>query len=139
MSSNISEQLDELSCDLMGAALDALADGMDISVLLSYENENGERLTETFNDDSMIACLDAAHDYLKNSKSKKDKPVRYAICYLGSIAEVEDEYEPALITEFGEKGAQCAYSAYSYVQGIGEGEAFMWSEPAAAGELELLI
>lgn len=139
MSDNISQQLDELSCDLMGVSLDALADGMDISVLLSYEDEEGNRQTQTFNDDSLIACLDAAHDYLVDSKNLPSRPIRYALTYVGSIAEVEDEYHDALIMEFGEKGAKCAYSAYSYIEGIGQGEAFMWSEPSAAGQLELLI
>ena len=137
----ISEELDGMSCDLIETALDALACGMDISVLVSLENQEGQRLTQVFNDDSIVACLDGAKEYIASDQALVEglSVVRYALTYLGSV-EVEPElFEDALILEYGEKGAEAAYSAYSLVSGIGEGENFLWTDPAPAGLCQLLV
>ncbi len=138
----ISEELDILSCDLMGDAFDALADGMDFSVLVSYEDQNNNRELKAFSDDGFLACLEGARDYIKSlAKDAKElqKPIRYAIVYPASVANEEGIYEDAVILEYGEKGQTTGFSAYSLIDNIGEGERFMWSEPAAAGETELLV
>ncbi len=138
----ISEELDMLSCDLMGDAFDALADGMEFSVLVSYEDQNNSRELKAFSDDGFLACLEGARDYIKSLANLKDdslKPVRYALVYLASVANEEGSYEDAVILEYGEKGQTTGFSAYSLIDNIGEGESFMWSEPAAAGETELLV
>ena len=58
--------------------------------------------------------------------------------YEGAIADAEGTYQDALILEFGEKNYR-SFSAYSLVDGKGEGEGFTWTEPAPAGELEPLL
>ena len=68
--------------------------------------------------------------------------MRYAIAYDGAI-EIPDSdvdgYEPALIVEYGEHGMTRAYSAYMLYQNPGKPQDFMWTDPAAAGEGELLV
>ncbi len=138
----ISEELDVLSCDLMGDAFDALADGMDFSVLVSYEDQNSNRELKSFSDDGFLACLEGARDYIKSLSECKDdtkRPIRYALVYPASVANEDGIYEDAVILEYGEKGQTTGFSAYSLIDNIGEGERFMWSEPAAAGETELLV
>ncbi len=138
----ISEELDILSCDLMGDAFDALADGMDFSVLVGYEDENNNRELKAFSDDGFLACLEGARDYIKSLSSQNNgpiKPVRYALVYPASVANDEGVYEDAVILEYGEKGQITGFSAYSLIDNIGEGERFMWSEPEAAGETDLLV
>ncbi len=138
----ISEELDVLSCDLMGDAFDALADGMEFSVLIGYEDRNNNRELKAFSDDGFLACLEGARDYIKalaKDAAEDKKPIRYALVYPASVANEEGVYEDAVILEYGEKGQITGFSAYSLIDNIGEGERFMWSEPAAAGETELLV
>ncbi len=138
----ISDELDMLSCDLMGDAFDALADGMDLPVLISYEDSSGNREIKVFSDDGFLACLEGAREYIKtlsDSTDKDKRPIRYALVYPASVANEEGIYEDAVILEYGEKGQKTGFSAYSLIDNIGEGESFMWSEPAAAGETDLLV
>ena len=140
---NISQELDILSCDLLESALDALAEGMEFSVLISMEDEAGEKEIRCIDDDTLIACLDEAHDYITSLANTSDKDVlslvRYAICYPGTVETEENPIADALILEFGEKGMDVAYSAYSLVAGVGQGELFSWTDPLPAGEVELLV
>ena len=106
----ISPELDELSSELMGDAFDILADGGELNVRLVVEDA-GQGL---------------------------GNPLRYALVYEGAIADAEGAYQDALILEFGEKNYR-SFSAYSLVDGKGEGEGFTWTEPAPAGELEPLL
>ena len=115
----VSPELDRMSCDMMGEFLDALA---------------GDE-----------ACLNAADDFVV-SAGRNGSPedgvgpaVRYAILYLGCIQEMDGAYNDAMITVFGEKGSASAYSAFTLVKGMGQGENFMWSDPEPAGEEQLLL
>ena len=70
---------------------------------------------------------------------KRQEPVRYALVYEGAIQLLkEGGYEDAVLLEFGEKGYK-SFSAYSLVHGKGQGDQFVWSDPAPAGELEPLL
>lgn len=141
----ISQELDELSCALMGEALDRLAEGTDVHVLLVVGDAEGNACSFEFSDDGEEACLEGAREKvceLVRTKGDADLGVaapRYAaLCYEGAVADDEGDYVDALIMEFGEKGAP-SFSAYTLVEGKGAGEGFSWSDPAPAGEVEKLL
>lgn len=181
----ISEELDELSCELMGEALDKLAAGEMLVAVAAAMDEQGIRTTCAFEDDSPEQCLLAAREWVadgakgnaaarggkaagggKSSRGAKDdagaegsggvgvsgrrgsssaadasmgKPSYYAIAYAGAIADEEGGFVDALILEFGEKGSDVAYSAYSLVEGVGAGDDFRYTDPAPAGEMPCLL
>ncbi len=141
----VSPQLDELSCDLMGEALDRLAEGDDVNVLLAVADAAGNVVNFEFSDDGEEACLAGARDKVRALKRSRGEeslelgaPTMYAICYEGAVADKDGQYDDALIMEFGEKGQQ-AYSAFSFFEGRGAGEDFGWTDPAPAGEVESLL
>lgn len=141
----ISPQLDDLSCDLMGEALDRLAEGHAVNVLLALGDAKGNVGSYEFSDDGEEACLVGAREKVKAVKRSGGDdsfglatPCMYAICYEGAVADDADDYADALIMEFGEKGRP-AYSAFSYFAGRGSGDDFAWSDPAPAGEVENLL
>lgn len=141
----ISPQLDELSCDLMGEALNRLAEGHAVNVLLAIADAKGSVGTYEFSDDGEEACLLGARERVRAIKRSGGDgsfdlaaPCMYAICYEGAVADGTDDYGDAIIMEFGEKGSP-AYSAYSYFDGRGSGDDFVWSDPAPAGEVENLL
>lgn len=141
----ISPALDELSCSLMGEALDRLAEGVDVNVLLAVGDAQDCCADFEFADDGEEACLAGARDKVRALKRTKGDasidlgaPRYYAICYEGAIADDGGSFLDALIMEFGEKGTQ-AYSAYSLFTGRGTGDAFQWTDPAPAGEVENLL
>lgn len=140
----ISPELDELSCDLIGEALDVLADSADLGVVATVLDDRSMRLTCSFDDDGIEACLMGARDWVRGlaSGAVKDagitKPVCYAIAYLGAV-DMGDGFADALVTEFGDKGNDVDYSAYTLLEGVGEGDGLRWGDPAPAGELEPLL
>ena len=144
-SARISPQLDELSCDLMGEALDRLAEGADMGVLLVIADAGENALTFEFSDDGEEACLLGAQEKVRalrrahgDASQGLGAPQYYALCYEGAVADEDGNYLDALIMEFGERGRQ-AYSAYSVFEGRGAGEGFAWSDPAPAGEVDSLL
>lgn len=141
----VSSELDELSSTLMGDALDLLAEGEEVDVLLVVEDVHGSVASYAFSEDGPQACLDAARDrvrHLKRYRGDQDvrlaEPVRYALAYEGAIADETGAYRDALLLEFGECGYK-SYSAYALFKGKGQGDGFVWSDPAPAGELECLL
>ena len=141
----ISPELDELSSELMGDAFDILADGGELNVRVVVEDEARNVASYEFADDGPEALLDGAHRRIValvkqagDAEQGLGNPLRYALVYEGAIADVEGAYQDALILEFGEKNYR-SFSAYSLVDGRGEGEGFRWTEPAPAGELEPLL
>ncbi len=141
----ISAETDRLSSELFGDALDLLATGTQMGVLLVIEDDQGNTASFELSDDGSEALINEAYTRIKEiNHHKGDKeaglgmPVRYAIAYEGAIAAADDSYQDALLLEFGEKGYK-SYSAYSYVKGRGKGKKFQWTEPAAAGEVEPLL
>lgn len=141
----VSVQTDELGSTLMGEALDRLAAGEDFSVVATATDSQGQRMTCEFDDDSAEQCLEAARTWVRNGARGEDnarvigKPACYAIAYLGAVADEDDVFRDALILEFGERGAECGYSAYSLIDGIGSGKRFHYTDPAPAGELSCLL
>ena len=141
----ISPQLDELSCELMGQALDRLAEGTDVNVLLVVGDSAGNAASFEFANDGVEVCLLGARDKVRalkrahgDAKEKLGDPCYYALCYEGAVALHGGEYSDALIMEFGEKGRP-AFSAYSLFDGRGLGDEFGWTDPAPAGEVEPLL
>ena len=141
----ISPELDELSSELMGDAFDILADGGELNVRVVVEDEARNVASYEFADDGPEALLDGAHRRIValvkqagDAEQGLGNPLRYALVYEGAIADAEGAYQDALILEFGEKGYK-SFSAYSLVHGKGQGDPFVWSDPAPAGELEPLL
>lgn len=141
----VSEELDALSCDLLGSALDALAAGSDVLAVVALEDAHNTRISRSFIDDAPEACIEAARTYVKSliaSSGDKScefgKPVRYALVYEGAVQNDEGAFDDALILEFAEQGTQ-AYSAYVLWDGFGAGENLAWTDPAPAGEVESLF
>ncbi|MDO4595831.1 MAG: hypothetical protein Q4B30_02520 [Coriobacteriaceae bacterium] len=141
----VSSELDGMSCDMMDEFLAALAEGDDPGVVACVEDSDGRRMALAFSDDGDEACMDAAEAWIERLGREGDaaegigKAVRYAILYLGCIQEDDGSYEDAMITIFGESVSEVAYSAYTLVRGIGQGEGFMWSDPEPAGEEPMLL
>lgn len=141
----VTPELDELSSTLMGDALDMLADGQDINVLLVVEDAQRAVASFEFADDEPDALLEGAYAKVKAlARSKGDKalglgvPQRYALVYEAAVQTDDGSFADAVLLEFGERGWQ-AYSAYSLYAGKGEGDAFRWTDPAPAGEVECLL
>lgn len=130
----VSPELDELSSSLMGAALDMLAEGRGMGVLLAIQESGGEISSFEFTDDGPEALLEGARSRVRRSK----QAARYALTYEGAVETGDGVFEEALILEFGEKGHP-SYSAYSLFEGRGEGDGFRWTDPAPAGEEEPLL
>ena len=141
----VSPELDELSSALLGTALDLVADGADVHVLLAVGDNSGNVASYEFSDDGPQECLDGARSRVRELDAAKGdpeaalaNPVRYAICYDGAVMDDDGTSHDALLLEFGERG-WCSYSAYTLYKGKGMGEEFEWSDPAPAGELEPLL
>lgn len=135
--SSISPVLDNLTCELIGMCLDALAAGEEVYPVLSYCTASEESFCFTFSDEDPEACLDAARAQVRELPVEV---VAYAIAYTGFV-QLDDSGATvdALLVEFGERGSACAYSAYiPYHIGKTEDE-FESGEPLAAGEEPLLF
>lgn len=142
---DISPELDDLSSTLMGDALDLLAEGRDINVLLVVEDAHGRDLSFEFSDDGSEALLEGArkrvHDLARAHGDRGagfSDPVRYALVYEGAVEDERGVFRDAVLLEFGERG-RASYSAYSFYSGKGTGQRFRWSEPAPAGEVAPLL
>ena len=131
---HVSPELDELSSTLMGAALDLLAEGEDLGVLLALQSEDGSITSLAFSDDGPEALLDGARNRVRHARST----LRYAIAYEGAIELDDGQFADAVLLEFGERGTP-SFSAYSLYEGRGAGDAFRWTDPAPAGEEEPLL
>ena len=142
----ISPELDALSSELLGEAFDVLTDGRSLNVVLVVEDQAGHIASYEFSDDGPEELLQGAHKRVQSLVKRKgdedeglQDPVRYALVYEGAIALTNnDGYKDAVFLEFGEKGYK-SFSAYSLIHGKGQGDQFVWSDPAPAGELEPLL
>lgn len=131
---SITPALDELSSTLMGNALDRLAEGEPMGVLVVTQDRRGETSSLEFLDDDAASLLEAARMHVRRARQAQ----RYAIAYVGAVETDDGTYADALLLEFGER-ARASFSAYSLFEGRGTGEDFAWTEPAAAGEEEPLL
>ncbi len=131
----VSPQTDELASELLGKALDVLAVGEELHVLLALGSKNGEVASYEFAEDGPEECLEAAR---KKAATADADVVRCALAYRGAVADEEGAFQDAVILEFGEKGYR-SYSAFSLVDVTGDEDTFGWTEPAPAGEVDALL
>lgn len=141
----VSPELDALAADLLGDALDLVAEGSVVGVLLVIEDDQGGVASYEFSDDGPEQCLDAARERVRKvARAHGDAevgisdPQRYAICYEGAVEDELGAYQDALILEFGERGWR-SYSGFSFFEGRGTGDGLAWTDPAPAGELDSLL
>ena len=130
----ISKELDQLTCDLLGQALDALASGEEVPVLVACDAGDGPEVV-AFEDDGEEECLEAARDYVRALEGA----LRYVVLYDGAVEEGEQGYHRALLIEFAEAGSACAWSGYVLYEGFGARDAFSWADPQPAGECPSLL
>lgn len=144
----ISEELERLADDMVSLGLESLGETGKLIVTLAVEDEAGARVMLRFEDDADVSdCVREARDVVLGAQRKNGaieglggRPVRYAIGYDGAVREREGgPYENALLVEYGEQGLSSAYSAYLLYKKAGHPKDFVWTEPAAAGETELLV
>ncbi len=133
MAQNISDELDQLSCELIADALDILAEGRDVNVMVVTQDSGNKADARTFSDDGPEECLNAARAHVSSSGAQ-----RYAIAYDGAVADEEGSFHDALLVEFGERGNE-AFSAFVAYEGRGAGDDFAWADPAPAGQTENLL
>ena len=141
----VSPQTDELASTLLGRALDCLAVGEPLEVLLAVQDAAGTIAPYEFGGDGPEECLAAARRRVGELARQSGDPaaglaapVRYAIAYEGAVADDDGTYLDAVLLEFGERGYE-AFSAYSLVDGKGDEDAFRWTDPAPAGQMEPLL
>lgn len=130
----VSPELDELSVEVLSSALDLLAEGNEVGVILGIGHRNGDVEALRFTDDGPDALLEGARNQVRHARGAE----RYAIAYEGAIELEDGSYADAVLLEFGEKGHR-SFSAYSLFEGRGEGDDFRFTDPAPAGEEEALL
>lgn len=137
----ISGLLDAVACEAIGATLDLLAEGAEVHPTAFFAVRDGNDADPhieqaEFSDDTPDLCLEAARNHVRGLGAKADV---YAIAYDGFVQESEDEpAQDAVIVEFGERGAESAYSALVLYRFEKDGS-LMYSEPQPAGEEQLLL
>lgn len=141
----VSAKTDELASQLLGKALDVLAVGEELDVLLAVQDEAGTVASYEFADDGPEECLEGAHRRVGelardhgDHRAHLGEPLRYALAYRGAIADEKGAYQDAVLLEFGERGWR-SYSAFSLVEVTGDEDTFGWTEPQPAGELDPLL
>ncbi len=140
----VSPELDEMTCDVIGLFLDALAEGDDPGVVLCVEDAQGARYQAAFTDDGEEACLAAAEEFIGKHAADgvPEEGVgrfeRYAIACTGCV-NLDDGYRNAVLVSFCERSLPCGYSAYVLYDGAGKRDDFMWSDPEPAGEEPILF
>lgn len=145
----ISPEMDALACALIDYSLDLLGETGELTPTLAVEDASGNRSLLSFDDEDFEECLEEVRNRLvaaargeRTIDGLEGRPVRYAVAYDGAVdvpdSDVEG-FEPALIVEYGEHGMSSAYSAYLLYENAGDPQEFAWTEPAAAGEGDLLV
>lgn len=140
---SVSPELDAMVCDVIGAFLDALAEGADPGVVVCLEDAAAHRYEAAFGEDGEEACLEGAISFVSGHAAGLPEEglgavERYAIAYAGCV-ELASGAQDALIVSFYERGEACGYSAFVAFSGFGTGDGFMWSDPEPAGEEPPLI
>ena len=141
----VSARLDALAAELLADGLDRVAEGVAVNVLLAVEDASGAVASYEFADDGPEQCLEAGRACVSrlareggDADAGIERPVRYAICSEGAVADEWGVFQDALILEFGEQGYR-SYSGYSLFEGRGMGDGLAWTDPAPAGELDPLL
>lgn len=103
----ISAELDAMTCDLIGEAIDTLEASDKLPVLLMTDACDD---LFAFEDDDPDGCYRAACQQVQDFGSQCNK---YAIAYEGVVQEDESASgDPAIIFEFAERQAQEAWSGF---------------------------
>lgn len=132
----ISPELEQLTDDMIELGLSALGQNGELMPVLSLEDSAGKRETLVFENDGLEECLTEARATVRRRAGTR----RYTLAYDGAIREDgASHYESALILEYGEQGMGSGYSAYLLYRGAGQPTEFVWTDPQAAGETELLL
>lgn len=141
----MSPQLDALTTALLGGALDRLATGEDLNVILVVEDASGNDASYEFSDDGPEELLLGARETVGRLAREGGDPAsglgvprRYAMAYEAAVGTEDGSFHDAVLLEFGERGYR-SFSAYSLVEGKGAGDGLSWTEPLPAGELEPLL
>ena len=133
----ISEELDALTCDAIGDALDRLAEGEGIWPTLVLLSHHGESESFTFEDDGLDVCLVQARAAVREFGDEHTQC--YALYYDGFFQEGDQLANNAVVVEFGERGSSTAYSAIVPYGNAGSPDDFWYDEPFAGGEEENLL
>ena len=129
----ISQELDELSCNLIGMAIDILEAKGEVPLLLAVD---GDDEAYAFDDDTPDGCYRAACEQIAELGPACN---RYAMAYEGVVQEDElDSGEPAILFEFAERDAGPAWSGYMLYRRRDDGLLEV-TEPLPAGEEEPLF
>ena len=132
----VSELLDMVACEAIGASLDALAEGRELNPTAYYAGADVQVEQLEFSDDGPDVCLEEARKHIGGLG--KDVTA-YAIAYDGFVQETADTPSvDAVIVEFGERGARSAYSASVAYEFDADGN-LLYGEPVPAGEEPLLL
>ncbi|MGN0035222.1 MAG: hypothetical protein ACI364_05800 [Coriobacteriales bacterium] len=128
----ISPELDNLTCELIGVCLDALAEDGQTPPTIACLSTEGEASWRTFSEDGPDAALAAARRTIRRERSD----IRaYAVAYDGFIRQdARSQPVDALLVEFAERGMPTAYSAYVAYRKGDTPDQFTVSDPLAAGE-----
>ena len=131
--SQVSAELDALTCDLIGEAVSTLEAEGKLPVLLMSDAEQ-EFLA--FEDDDADGCYRAACQQVQDYKASCNM---YAIAYEGIIQESEEDAGmPAIIFEFAQRGESTAWSGYVLYRRNKNGEVEV-SDPFPGGEEQILF
>ena len=129
----ISEELDRLSCELIGEAIARLESKAGLPVLLACDAETD---LFAFEDDTPDGCYRAACQKVAELGAAC---TRYAIAFDGTIQEAEDEPAmPAIIIEFAERDGGPAWSGYLLYRRAKDGSIEV-TDPQPAGAEEPLF
>ena len=132
----ISPELDELTCNAIGYALDKLAMGEGIWPTLFLQDKHGHGEYFVFEDDGLDVCLIQARESVKQLGKSA---VRYALYYDGFFKNDADLATNALVVEFAERDMPTAYSAIVAYGNPGDEATFWYDEPVAGGEEDNLF
>lgn len=129
----ISAELDQLACELIGAGIEMLEAGEPVEALVATDAEPD---AASFEGDTPDGCYRAACDHVR---SLGRACTRYALLYAGVVQEDEaDPGQDALFVEFGERGMECAWSGYLLYRRTRRGRIEV-TDPLPAGEEALLF
>ena len=133
----ISPELDQLTCDAIGMALDKLAEGEGIWPTVVLLDEDGSSEYFVFEDDGLDVCLIQARGAVAEMGCETARC--YVVYYDGFFEDGDGLSDNALVVEFGERGSQTAYSAIVPYGNAGDPEDFWYDEAFAGGEEENLL
>ena len=132
----ISPELDALTCDAIGMALDKLAAGGGIWPTLCLQDKHGHGEFFVFEDDGLDVCLEQARASVRQLGKSADC---YALYYDGFFRTDDALTTNALVVEFAQRGMDTACSPIFAYGNPGDGAHFWYDEPVAGGEEDILF